>query len=70
MTTITITKENFWQKMSLIYKKVNLAGKVRIKFDDTSTIYTAKNHTAYLKSKEQLQKWEAFSLSDLKAKYL
>lgn len=33
MTTITINKENFWQKMSLIYKKINLFWEIKITLD-------------------------------------
>ena len=34
MATITITKDNFWQKMSLIYKKINTFWELKIKFEE------------------------------------
>jgi hypothetical protein len=71
MQTMTITKENFWQKIWLIYKKVNSTGKVRITFEsNNSEEYTPENHNAYLQAKKELKKWEALDISDLKAKYL
>lgn len=72
MTTITITKDNFWQKMSLIYKKVNVIWKVKIKLDDWNNWdeFTSKNQKAWLKSKKDLDNWNTLSLENLKAKYM
>lgn len=71
-TTITITKENFWQKVSLLYKRLNSSWKIKIRIDtqdDKWDNYTSKNNSAYLEAKKQLKKWETISFEDLKAKY-
>ena len=38
--------------------------------DDWDIQYTEENHKAYLKWLEELEKWETFSIEDLKSKYL
>lgn len=72
MNTITITKENFWQKMSLIYKKVNTNWKLRIKLEkeDNWNNFSTKNKKAYMQSRKDLEAWNALSLDELKSKYM
>ena len=72
MATITLTKENFWQKMSLIYKNVNLIWKLKIKLDESDDWdeFTLKNKKAWLKSKEDLNNWNTISFESLKTKYM
>lgn len=72
MTTITLTRENFWKKMSLIYQKVNSVWKIRINLsqeEDNWDEYTQKNHKAWLKSKKDLKKGDVMSFDELKSKY-
>lgn len=72
MATITITKENFWQKISLIYKKVYSAWKIKINIDERENWdeFSIKNKKAWLESKKDLDNWNTLSLEKLKAKYM
>lgn len=53
MTTLTLNKKNFWQKMSLIYKKINTFWELKIKLEQKDpTIRLQKlvddpNNTSY-----------------------
>ena len=70
MATITITKENFWQKMSMIYKKVNTNWKVKIQFEtnDDWDEFTEKNKKAYLQAKKDLEQWNTTKIDFNKIK--
>jgi len=71
MATITLNKDNFWQKMSLIYKELLNYNSIKLKIEkpEKKLLWTDYEEKSYLKWKKDFENWDVIDLSDLLEKY-
>ena len=71
MATITLTKENFWRKMWIIYKELlnNSTIKIKLEKPEKKLIWTEYEEKTYNEAKKDLENWNYIDLSDLLVKY-
>lgn len=70
-TTITITKDNFWQKIWIIYKELlhNHSIKIKLEKPEKKLLWTEYEENSYKKAKKDLENGDVVDFSDLLTKY-
>ena len=73
MTTMEITKENFWTQIAFIYENLIKKWKLELSIDldnKKSLVWANEEQNSFDKAMEDLKKWDVFTLEQLKSKYL